>query len=470
MHRFGLVALLILMSVTSSTLGQQRVFIGVGVEKYDDTNITPTPYCVNDVKLIAKLLSDKERGTFQRVILLHSDQRDELDQPTKTNIERELQSNLRNLKKTDTVVFFFAGHGYRNSKGQGFLIPKDTELNNFETTAIATSTIRKLLARTEATKVMILDCCHAGARGVAIRPKLKPASGVELGKEFAEIKNVLTIASCDEDQKSYSYQSVKHGLFTYMLAQALTNDDLDQNQDGLLEAAELYVFVRDKVKATAKTLVQKKQIPAFKALGKLPDVTFTKAVNTTVPFTVALNKEQGGLPPKGWRGTMVVFNGVLVPKAMRQGNYAVELPSQKIRKNFYLQMQVRNITTPFFGGRKFGFARKNGGVSISLRGKKGVPFVISLVGGVVYVNKQAVGQVRQESMGPTNMLTLKRVVTKRGSTIVLEFDNQAIYAGKIDSGPLEQVHVGVTVTQYDLNWRRPPQIQTVNIGPLQNTQ
>ncbi|MGF1580601.1 MAG: caspase domain-containing protein [Gemmataceae bacterium] len=464
MSRMSLLVLMSVLTCASTAMSQQRVFIGVGIDEYDDDNISPTPYCVSDVKLLARILTDKERGTFQRVSLLHSEKGNGFDQPTKANIERELIANLRNLNKQDTVVFFFAGHGYVNGKGQGFLITKDTDPANLEATAICTASIRRLLSATEATKVCILDCCHAGARALALHPKFKAATGKELGREFAELKNVLTIASCDADQESHPLQVKKQGMFTFVLSEALVNDDLDQNSDGFLEAAEIYVYVRDKVKQNAKTFLNKQQVPALITLGKLPDVKFTKAIGGTKPFASNFGKERGGLVPEGWKGNMVVQKGVLMPSGGGDKAYSILPPPQRIRDGFKLDLVVDYVSVGRDGTRPTGKLR------LTLANKNANPWTIEFHRGYFYyfdsrgkIIKKDIQKFIRGNQQTTVEITVKRIVSKRGASITVYVDGSEVGSQLFHKGSLTDVRLDVLN-----NRNRTPEIHSVAVNPLKS--
>lgn len=456
---FLLIAILLLAHPAS---GQQSVFIGVGVDRYDNAAVAATPYCVNDVNLLAKVLTDKQRGTFKKIVLLHSQQRSPYDQPTKANIERELVSNLRNLNNGDTVVFFFAGHGYIDGKGRGFLIAKDTDPANLEATAISTKSIRELLSATDASKVCILDCCHAAARGLVPRPNLKAATGKELGDDFSKLKNVLTIASCDADQKSHPLQAEQQGLFTYTLAKALVNDDLDQNADGFLEAAEVFVTVRDQVRARAKKMLAEEQIPALITLGKLPDIRFTKVIGGTAPFASDFDKEQNGLVPEGWKGSMIVQQGKLVPNGGVDRPYWVALPPQQIRDGFELNLVVDYISVGRFGTSPVG------ALQLTLADKGANPWRVMFQRGYVTYRgaggqlvKKDIDDLLEGNKQTTARITATRKVTKRGATISVAVDGTEVFAHQFHGGHLSDVKIEVVN-----NRLRTPEIHSVSISPL----
>ncbi len=298
--------------------------------------------------------------------------------------------------------------------------------------------------------VLVLDCCHAGAaRGVKVNVKLK-ATGFELGKEFSKLKNVLTIASCRANQKSYTLDKQKHGLFTYVFAKALHNDDLDGNQDGFIEAAELYVYVRDTVNKAAKAM-NKAQKPGEIVFGQRPDVRLCKAIGGTKPFKANFAKEQNGLPPVGWKGQMVVKAGILVPISSETKYHYVALPRQHIRDSFFLQFGVDMVSTN----------ARRGGTKVILANGKDQPWELMVAGGFVYVGGKKVAEGKGRNSNPTQTITLKRIVTKRGASMSVYWNGTLAWAQPFGNAKISQVLLG-------LQQNRTPTtaIHSVEVGPI----
>ena len=122
--------------ITSNTINRAIV---IGNNLYsDDLGVwTPLSTAVNDAQSLAKLLSFKYG--FEDVFLLLDATR------------QEMLSSLRDLanrtKKNDTVLIFYAGHGFLDLNQQrGYWIPVDAKGNDV-TSFIRNSTIREELKR-----------------------------------------------------------------------------------------------------------------------------------------------------------------------------------------------------------------------------------------------------------------------------------------------------------------------------------
>ena len=80
----------------------------IGIEDYHDEDIPDLRYSVDDVKALAAVLGDGERGNFSQVKLLVSDAKNESDLPTRRNILRALQHWLGQAELGDTVLVYFS--------------------------------------------------------------------------------------------------------------------------------------------------------------------------------------------------------------------------------------------------------------------------------------------------------------------------------------------------------------------------
>ncbi|MGK7894189.1 MAG: SUMF1/EgtB/PvdO family nonheme iron enzyme, partial [Xenococcus sp. (in: cyanobacteria)] len=119
------------------------------------------------------------------------------------NIERPL------LKSGDNLWFFFAGHGLRH-RDKDYLMLCDSDPGDVEHTAIAVEYVTERLRRSGADNVVLfLDACRdEGSRG-----------GVGIGRE--QHQGVITFYSCTANQKSWEFDQLQHGSFTYALLEGL---------------------------------------------------------------------------------------------------------------------------------------------------------------------------------------------------------------------------------------------------------
>jgi hypothetical protein len=134
----------------------QNYAVVVGIDEYSDRMSLHT--CDNDAKSVADLLNSLGYKVF-----LLSDNTG--TKPTKHNI---LNVALRdaNLKKSKgNIIFYFSGHGEKDSNGNFYLIPKDANGNH--TSYISDSELKQYL-RDLKNLAVILDACNGGGFSDAI--------------------------------------------------------------------------------------------------------------------------------------------------------------------------------------------------------------------------------------------------------------------------------------------------------------
>lgn len=208
--------------------------------------------CVNDANLVAELLS------------ANSDRSPNFDVLISPNVKTK--ATLRSLildvfKNEDEIsLFYFSGHGCITDLG-GYIITPDFSLND---EGISMDEILRIASLSKANhKIVILDCCHAGAMG---NPSL-------LGNGAAYLeKGVIILASSRSSESSV--ETAGHGVFTSLLADALEGGAADIG--GEVTPGNIYSYID-------KALGGWNQRPVFKA-NIMRSICLRK-VNPLVPLS-----------------------------------------------------------------------------------------------------------------------------------------------------------------------------------------
>lgn len=142
----------------------------------------------------------------------------------KFSILNKFEDMVNKCHKTDTVIFYFSGHG-SVSKGKLRLVLDDA--NNF-------IRIDEIIAPLEdcsaSNKLIILDCCNAGAFNVN------------------DLKNSLILTACARSEKSQEINDLKSGFFTYQIHQALTDKSTEIFVDQKIKIYQLYEWLKNAAK------------------------------------------------------------------------------------------------------------------------------------------------------------------------------------------------------------------------------
>lgn len=232
------------MKLSDSILGYRRALL-VGVNHYylDDT-IGNLQYCVNDVVELDEILSDKLRGDFTTQ-LLHSEMNDVKKRPTRSNIMALISLLAMNSESNDSILFYFAGHGFEQ-EDVNYLLPADSRQNVLSETAIPLRWIKETLSKSPARKkFMIIDSCHSGS---AIgRAQSVPMTRSFHEEMFSEAEGFAVLSSCKMGQLSHDYPEENHGAFSYFLLEGLRGS-ADSDGDSIITVPDVNNYVSKKLR------------------------------------------------------------------------------------------------------------------------------------------------------------------------------------------------------------------------------
>ncbi len=180
---------------------RKGLFIGINHYSY----VSPLSGCNNDAMAMASVLERHANGrpNFSSKVLTSAE-----ENLTHTVLKKHIQSLFSG--DCDVALLYFAGHGqFDTSIDEGLLIPQDfgqgaegIRISDILNWAENAAHIKN--------KIIILDCCQAGA--AAAMRGLRGGSSV-----ISEGMTILT--ACKKDQVALEGRS--HGVFTDLLLQAL---------------------------------------------------------------------------------------------------------------------------------------------------------------------------------------------------------------------------------------------------------
>lgn len=212
-------------------------------------------YAVHDAQGMRQTLIEKFGFSPDRVFSLED------GQATRTGILSAFHDKLAHggIKKNDRIFVFFAGHGatrkLSSGRDLGYIIPADSNPNQFATDAIPMTEIQNIAESLTAKHVLfIMDACYSGlglTRGGGSASFLKD-NAKRVGRQM------LTAGGTDQLVADGGPNG--HSVFTWTLLQGL-GGKADLNGDGLITATELAAYVAPAVSAVSN------QTPAF---GSLP--------------------------------------------------------------------------------------------------------------------------------------------------------------------------------------------------------
>jgi hypothetical protein len=230
----------------------KRFALVIGVDEYQDKQITELEGATNDAKSIASALVQYAGFPNDQVTLLASDQPVER-WPTRGNILRKL-SNLRTgVPKDGLLLVAFAGHGIERD-GKAYLLPSDAQVSGdvalLEDTAINVDEMRRRIIQTGVGQVvLILDACRndpTAGRGDSDNPLTKKyVDAFNFEERNREITAFATLYATEVGRRAYEYTEKKQGYFTWALVQGLKGEAA--NDKGEVTLGSLIKYLQEAV-------------------------------------------------------------------------------------------------------------------------------------------------------------------------------------------------------------------------------
>jgi hypothetical protein len=221
----------------------RAVLIGINHYYLDDA-IGNLNFCVDDVNGLDEVLTDELRGNFS-TITLQSGNLDTKLLPNRSNILAMIKLLANNSEENDTILVYFAGHGFEQD-GVNYLLPADARIDVLSETAITIKWIKDTLSKSLAKKkLLVIDACHAGS-------KLGRSSSISMSRSFQEelfqqSEGFAILSSCKIDQLSYDFEEKKHGAFSFFLLEGLQGS-ADDNEDNIITVPDANKYVSTKMR------------------------------------------------------------------------------------------------------------------------------------------------------------------------------------------------------------------------------
>jgi hypothetical protein len=238
--------------------------VSIGVGKY--IHAPSLAYTITDAEVFAKAYEQVGLVPVERVCRV-------VDRHAETRNAAELNQILaqwtRKAKPNDTFVLYFSGHGFTAQDGTAYLAPSDFDPSRAAETGISMDGLRKQLDECPAqAKFVILDACYSG--GFRTGSQLDGQFAVDLLKQA---RGTVAICSCTSGQQSLESSALKHGVFTYWLTRGLRGEANSQI-DSIIDAAELFRFVKDRVVEMTTNEFQHVQQPTwgFDQMADIPSL------------------------------------------------------------------------------------------------------------------------------------------------------------------------------------------------------
>jgi len=228
----------------------KKLALVIAVEKYADPSIRPVRFAEEDAKGFETALKLAEPATT--ILLLSA-------KATRTTILSQLKQQLKFLTADDHLYIFYAGHGFSRD-GHNYITCHDTDVNDLEGTSIKLKELLNKCGQSACQRIaLFLDSCESGITDIPdIRNIYGTMSTGELEEFFRASEYRTCFASCKTRESSYSSESLKHGVWSYHVIQALKGNAKGALEKGrYVTAASLQNYVSVEIPRTLKKVFSK---------------------------------------------------------------------------------------------------------------------------------------------------------------------------------------------------------------------
>lgn len=209
-----------------------RKALVVGIDDYPGARLKG---CINDANTVAELLDKNADGSPNFAVKLFTTVR------TKAELKSVILDTFDD-NDDDVSLFYFSGHGNVTDMG-GYIVTPDFTRHDV---GISMDELLKMVGLSRARhKIVVLDCCHAGAMG----------SPALMGNSAAFLEQGVIILASSRSTET-SVESNGQGVFTSLLIDALKGGAADIAGD--VTPGNIYSYID-------RALGSWKQRPVFKA-------------------------------------------------------------------------------------------------------------------------------------------------------------------------------------------------------------
>ncbi|MCX7016284.1 MAG: caspase family protein [Candidatus Sumerlaeota bacterium] len=189
------------------------------------------------------------------------------DAPTRSNILKAIKFAADSAGADGCVVVDLSTHGI-----EGYVLAEDSQRAILQDSAIPLRRVEDYLkASRSPRRLLFFDACREKVADDGQRA-LSGGMSEEFAKAFASTEGFVVLMSCDQGQFSYEMPEQGHGAFTYFLLEGLRGG-APAGPDGLITAASLANWVKQRVEDWSRTKPSGKQSPRFElqqATGDFP--------------------------------------------------------------------------------------------------------------------------------------------------------------------------------------------------------
>ncbi|MCO6500577.1 MAG: caspase family protein [Vicingus serpentipes] len=247
--------------------------LAVGINEYKNTELNLN-YAQADASGFVTSVSKNGEELYENVFIktIYN------SEATREHILSVVDSISQKVRPEDVFIFYYAGHG-GVSEGEFYFIPTDNvslyQKIKLDKSAISASLLQENLRKIKALKqIVLLDACHAGASTEILSQR--GSSSEKALAQMSRSEGIHVLAAAGSEQQATEYGSLGHGVFTYVLMEAINGKADGAPKDGKVTIYELISYLDDQVPEISQKFQGKAQYPYTFSLGHDFPITITK--------------------------------------------------------------------------------------------------------------------------------------------------------------------------------------------------
>jgi hypothetical protein len=232
--------------------------LSIGINEYANPSLNLN-YAKKDAASFSTIFRIKGKKLFENVeIISLADKK-----ATRENIAAEIRKIADMANPQDVFFMFYAGHGSMVDE-KFYFIPTEVvrlyDSEKLQEFAISDIQMQNMLKEIRALKQMIvLDACHSGASTEVLA--LRGSTEEKALAQLSRTTGVHVLAAAGSEQTAAEFESLGHGLFTYLLLEALSGRADGAPNDGKVTVYELRSYIDNLVPEYSLKYKGKPQYP-----------------------------------------------------------------------------------------------------------------------------------------------------------------------------------------------------------------
>lgn len=218
----------------------KRYAVVVGVNDYTEAGIGDLSFCAADAEAFYDALVTYCEYDSMCIILFSDGIHEKAKKPRRSDILAAISNMSNSATENDSILFFFAGHGTRDTR-DSYLLTNEFRKEVVADTSIPMNMVNDYFRQSNAKFVMrFFDACHSGRIGARTVPV-----GPDIEKHFlVEGEGWATLSACKVDQFAHEDPDLGHGIFSYCLIKGLSGDAKTNEQHITFHSLTTYVIAK----------------------------------------------------------------------------------------------------------------------------------------------------------------------------------------------------------------------------------